>query len=223
VGARARRLQSGPYFDARYSLLQGVLDRADAGVRLKYGDHILEPALEYFFPTFDGDSIFNVFSIEPTTDARLSYQYAPAGPLRGSANLWLRKYAHEDGTSSLAGGGELGVQRALGTDWRGRVDALWDDGYGGRRVGGTAEAMWRPANVLWLRGRAIVLDVREDGDLTVAALARDVVTSTLMLSSTWRVADSVALHAIAEADYDDVHALQTRAIAILDLAFLPEP
>jgi hypothetical protein len=83
--------------------------------------------------------------------------------------------------------------------------------------------MWRPTSVLWLRGRAIVLDVDEDDSLTQAALTRDVVTSSVMLSSTWRVADSVALHAIAEADYDDVHALQTRAIAILDLSFLPEP
>ena len=33
-----------PYFDARYSLLHGVLDRADAGVRVRYGDHVVEPS-----------------------------------------------------------------------------------------------------------------------------------------------------------------------------------
>lgn len=212
-----------PYFDARYSLLQGVLDRADVGVRVVHGDHVFEPSVEYFFPTFDGDSIFNAFSIAPTTDVRLAYQYAPTGVLRGTADVWLRKYANEDGTSSFAGGGEAGVERALGRDWRARADVLYDDGYGGRRIGGTAEAMWRPTSVLWLRGRAIVLDVDEDDSITQAALTRDVVTSSLMFSSTWRVADSVAVHAIAEADYDDVHALQTRAIAILDLSFLPEP
>jgi hypothetical protein len=31
------------------------------------------------------------------------------------------------------------------------------------------------------------------------------------------------LHFIGEADHDAIHALQTRAIAVVDLAFLPEP
>jgi hypothetical protein len=44
-----------------------------------------------------------------------------------------------------------------------------------------------------------------------------------VVSTTWRVADGVAIHAVAEADYDERHALQTRAIAVLDLAFQPEP
>lgn len=66
-----------PYADARYSILNAVFDRADAGVRFRDGDHILEPEVEYFYPDFDGDSIFNAFSIEATTDARLAYTYAP--------------------------------------------------------------------------------------------------------------------------------------------------
>jgi hypothetical protein len=87
-----------PYADARFSLLHAAFDRADAGVRVKLGDHMLEPAVEYFFPTFDGDSIFNAFSIEPTTDFRLAYAYAPRGDeWRGSATAWLRNYCHEDG------------------------------------------------------------------------------------------------------------------------------
>jgi hypothetical protein len=44
-----------------------------------------------------------------------------------------------------------------------------------------------------------------------------------VLSTSFQLADSVGLHLIGEADYDDVHALQTRVIAVLDLAFIPEP
>ena len=208
-----------PYADLRYSLLQGVLDRADVGMRIRLGDHALEPSVEYFYPTFDGDSIFNAFSIQPTLDARLAYSYRPLGV---AASAWLRKYLHDDGdpTSAYAGGATAGIQRQLARRWRGGLDALWDDGYGGRRIGGTAEAMWHPSADLYLRGRAIVLGVREqDG----AYPERAYVTGSSVLSTTWRVADTVALHGIVEADRDEIHHFQTRAIAILDLAFLPEP
>src|SRR3569832_2922886 len=84
-----------PYGDARYSILHAAFDRADAGVRVRSGDHVLEPSVEYFYPTFDGDSIFNAFSIEPTADLRRGYQRAGAWPIRASA--WLRAYHHEPG------------------------------------------------------------------------------------------------------------------------------
>src|SRR5687767_4419345 len=94
----------------------------------------------YFLPTFDGDSIFNVFSFEPTTDARRADRHA--GPFQLDASAWLRRYSHLDGASSVAGGLSAGVERVLTSRWRGRADALWDDGYGGRRAGGGATAFW---------------------------------------------------------------------------------
>ena len=210
-----------PYGDARYSILHAAFDRADAGVRVRSGDHVLEPAVEYFYPTFDGDSIFNAFSIEPTTDVRLGYRYGDKGAWRATADAWLRRYAHEDATTSFAGGGEAGIQRVLGAGWRGGLDALADAGYGGRRIGGTAQATWRGKEQVWLRGRMIVLAVAEDPSSTV--LAGHYVTTSANLSTTWRVADHVAFHFIAEGDHDAIHALQTRAIVVVDLAFLPEP
>ncbi|MFT3700402.1 MAG: hypothetical protein QM831_45070 [Kofleriaceae bacterium] len=210
-----------PYGDARYSIMNAVFDRADAGVRFRLGDHVVEPAVEYFYPTFDGDSIFNAFSIEPTTDARLGWKYGGKGPWHATADAWLRKYAHEDDTTSFAGGGDAGIQRVLGAAWRGGVDLLADTGYGGSRIGGTAEASWRPTQLFYLRGRFIVLAVTQDAN--ASTIAQDYVTQSANVSTTWRVADNVALHLIGEADHDAVHDLQTRAIAVLDLAFLPEP
>src|SRR5262245_10123802 len=212
-----------PYADARYSLLEAVLDRADLGVRVKQGNHVLEPAIEYFFPTFDGDSIFNVFSIEPTTDFRLGYQYT--GALRGTASAWVRRYAHEDGTASTARGLTASLEHPIAHGWTGRVDALWDDGYGGRRIGATGEVAWRPQLDFWVRGRVIGLDVRRDRDGVPASYAEPAAIGigSTVVSTTWRVADQVAVHGIAEADYDAIHSLQTRVIAVLDLAFQPEP
>jgi hypothetical protein len=104
-----------------------------------------------------------------------------------------------------------------------RVDALWDDGYGGRRVGGSAEAAWHPSSTFWLRGRAIALAVaRDDGGEGTSARPRYVTTSTV-LSTSWRLADGIAVHAIVETDHDALHDLQLRAIGMFDFAFAPEP
>ncbi len=205
-----------PYANARFSLLHAALDRVDAGVRLVRGDHTLEPSVAYFLPTFDGDSIFNVFSIEPTKDARLSY--TRAGTVRWRADAWLRRYAHETGLSSYAGGLQGGIEHPFGSRWRATLDALWDDGYGGRRVGGTGAVAWHAHDDIWVRGRVIVLGVKPDASADRPAY----VTSSTVLSSSFALAESVALHVIAELDRDEIHDLQARGIAVLDLAFMPE-
>jgi hypothetical protein len=198
-----------PFASARYSLLHAVLDRADAGVRITRGKHTIEPSLEYFYPTFDGDSIFNVFSIEPTADARLGYRYAGL-----AANAWLRRYS---GSVAYSGGADASFDYDLTRRVHGRADALYDDGYGGRRAGGSGEASWRATDTTWLRGRVIVLGVAPDD-----GRPRYVTTSTI-LSSTMRIGDTAALHLIGESSYDDRQNGQLRALAVFDLAFAPEP
>jgi len=206
-------LAISPYANARVSLLHAALDRADAGVLLRRGDHTLEPAVEYFLPTFDGDSIFNVFSIEPTADARLGYRYT--GALALHATGWVRRYLDAE-SSPMSGGIDAGIERPLGDRWRARLHGLWDDGYGGRRVGGSGDVAWRPRQTLWVRGRVIVLGVRRED-------RSDFVTSSAVASSTLRIADGVALHFLLETNRDEVHAFQARGFAIIDLAFAPEP
>jgi len=194
-------LALSPYVNARFSLLHAAFDRAGIGVRLRHGDHILEPAIEYFLPTFDGDSIFNAFSIEPTTDARLGYAYD--GAIRVRADAWVRKYLHDDASGAYAGGFDAGVERALGARWRGRLDALYDGGYGGQRVGGTGDVAWRPRTDVWLRGRLIALHVHpDDGGIKY-------VSASGVVSSSWQIADGVGLHVVAQADHDEIHPWQT--------------
>jgi hypothetical protein len=204
--------------NVRFSLLHGLFDRGDAGVRIQRGAHSVEPAVEYFFPTFDGDSIFNAFSIAPTTDLRAGYQYDPGGRWRAHAHGWLRRYAREAELATFAGGADMGVQRKLGAKGRARVDVMWDDGWGGRRIGGAGDAGWRH-RMVWLRGRVVVLGVREDETWR----GRRYVTSSTVLSTTIQVSDFAAVHAIGEVDYDAIHAVQTRALVVIDLAFIPEP
>jgi hypothetical protein len=212
-----------PYADIRYSIVNAVVDRGDLGVRVQHGASTFEPSLEYFFPTFDADSIFNVFSISPTTDARLAYTYAPAGAhaTRALASAWLRHYADvDDGETSYAGGGDASLDHPFGERAHGKLTALADGGYGGRRAGGSVEAAWRPFDELWLRARALVLAVRED-ELAYHGNV-NVVTSSTVLSSTYQLGKFAALHVIGEVDDDAIHALQMRLLGVLDLAFAPE-
>jgi len=137
-------------------------------------------------------------------------------PISGSRTFTTRRYGRTGNAgSAYAGGAEAGIERTFG-DWRGRLDALWDDGYGGRRVGGSSEAAWRPRDTLWLRGRLILLGIAEDDQ------PRFITTSTVV-STSWQLADAVAVHAIAELDRDAIHKTQGRGIVVLDLAFMPEP
>lgn len=206
-----------PYANARFSLLHAAIDRFDTGIKLSRGAHSLEPSVEYFLPTFDGDSIFNVFSIAPTADLRLRYTHD--GPLRATASAWVRRYLD---VADTAGGIDAGFERALSRRWRGRVDALWDDGYGGRRIGGSAGVAWRPYNTMWLRGRAVVLGVASDTGVAGSRTER-YVTGGGITGITWKIGDTAALHGLAEVDRDEIHGTQLRGIAILDLAFIPEP
>jgi len=208
-----------PYGDMRFSLLHGLVDRADAGVRIRVADHVIEPVVEYFFPTFDGDSIYNVFSIEPTTDVRVGYQYTPNDPWRARANAWVRRYSHAGTLPSIAGGADAGVEHAFGGAWRGRFDALWDDGWGGRRIGGSADVARRGPGRVWVRGRAIVLGVHEDE----ASQGRRYVTSSAVASTTIRIGERVGVHVIGEVDYDAIQNLQSRIIGVIDLQFEPDP
>jgi hypothetical protein len=218
---RAAGLDLAPYADLRYSVLHALVDRAALGVRLSRGPHTFEPAVEYFAPTFEGDSIFNAFSIEPTTDLRLGYQLAGLVTLRATG--WLRSYRHTTGGASFAGGADAGIDHPIGPRRRLRVDLLWDDGYGGRRLGGSAELGWRTTPTLWLRGRAIVLGVARDDPGQGSNAHPRYVTASTVTSATWQVADTVALHTILELSHDAIHQRQLRTIATLDFAFAPEP
>ncbi len=226
LAARRATLVIEPYGDVRYSLLHAAFDRADAGVRLRRGEHVLEPAVEYFLPTFDGDSIFNVFSLEPTTDVRLGYRYGDRGPWRATAERGCAatrtRTRRRVRRRIVPGGGEAGVQHVLGARLaraaRRTLRRLATAGGGGRHGRGRCGANAPDPVAARPRDRA---GGRRGPGREHARVAY--VTTSANVSTTWRVADSVALHFIAESDHDAIQSLQTRAIAVFDLAFAPEP
>lgn len=76
-----------PYWDARYSLLHARLDRSVVGLRVARQAHAVDVSSQYLYPTFDGDSIFSIFVVEPAVDVRVAYAFdgGRAGPSRNGA------------------------------------------------------------------------------------------------------------------------------------------
>ncbi len=215
--------QVTPYVGARYSLLHGVIDEANAGARLRWGQHSIEPELSYFFPTFDGDSIFNVFSIEPYTDLRLTYDLRPMDRWRTYARGWVRRFSSEDAANNgfdateLSVGGQVGATYSRDRDSQGRVDGFYEDGYGGKRTGGIGAVGWRLLPKLQVASRVSVIYFDEDSldDF-------DGTTFGAQAGATYVLHPGVALSVLAEENSNRFHQSQFRLIGVLDLAFNPD-
>ncbi|HTM19132.1 MAG TPA: hypothetical protein VL172_01440, partial [Kofleriaceae bacterium] len=223
------RWDIAPYVEGRYSLLHGRIDQATLGSRVAWRGHALEPQLYYSFPTFDGDSIFNVFSAKAYYDARLRYEFAPArARWRAFASAWVREFHNEDTGDVESGsivrdvayssGGQVGGAVRLGAERSARVDLFHELGYGGRRSGGMAALRWRLRPTLDATGRFSAFsfdeDLRED---------LDGVSYGGQAGATWRLnLEGVAVHMWFEENHSVLDHSQWRMIGILDLAFQPE-
>lgn len=192
-------------------------------MRLEHGAHTVSPEYYYSFPTFDGDSIFNVFSVAAYHDARLTYELQPAGSAWTSyARGWARLFRNEDETDevdgrALAGGGQLGARYRAGPRSSLRGDLFYEDGYGGLRTGAYAAARWALAKDLELASRLSAIYFDED---LLSNL--DGVTLGAQLGATYLINEGIALHVVVEENTNDFHTSQLRGIAMLDLAFHPE-
>ena len=91
-----------------------------------------------------------------------------------------------------------------------------DDGYGGRRIGGTATARWPVTRRVSMTSTLAVVDVagaspRADGTV-VSALG----------AAAWQVDAGIALFATADLSSSPTQPLAVRTLAVLDLAFEPD-
>ncbi len=221
-------LQITPFAAARYSLLHALVDEASAGTRVRMGAHSVQPEAYYSFPTFDGDSIFNVFSIQPYVNARLTYELAPRGaPWSAYARGWLRRFRVEDAgraapdadvdTGALAGGGQVGASWRGARDRLARLDLFHEAGYGGRRTGGFALVSWRALDPLVLSTRLSAIDFDED-----VSARLDAISLGVQAGATYRINDGIAASVVAEETSSAIDRHQLALFLLLDLAFRPE-
>lgn len=206
---RAGGLRIAPYASTRYSLVDHLVDRAALGAELRLGDHVLTPEVSYRVPTFDADSIWSVFAVEPTTDVRLGWSGFGA-----DASAWLRRY-HDGETDELAYGAEAGAERALARRWLGRADVIADGGYGGARFGATAALRYAAVEHWQLTATLAGWRLSPDDDATWwEGIAQGRVT--------WLFDDLYAVHAVLEGSSSRYTPGEVRFLGVLDLSFEPE-
>ncbi len=233
VGLTARaRLFGGlivPWFGLRYNLLAGRLDELHGGARLLvHRAHSL--SLEYVFaaPTFDGDSIWNVFGAEACNDARLTYALT-LGRFGLFATGFSRFFGEERTSqgavdpsllplgTSVAYGGTAGAALASRRG-SGRLDVYYQDGYGGQTAG------------VDLSGRVLVLGewdsgVTVEGRLSYVHFADDARAIDhadslgVQAGVRYAIARGLTLNVAMEENVNRFYASQFRLLALLDISF----
>jgi hypothetical protein len=217
----------------RYNVLFDELDDEQLALRVK-----LTPrqwlTLEHDFlaPTFDGDSIWNIFSTGAYRDLRASYELAlPRGVkayARGFARFYLATtdeiappgtpYAGQD-VGAEAPGGRFAAGGSLGAAWRNargmvRADAYWDDGYGGRKAGVDATTRVKVRDPIELEGRLTGYSWRND--VQPAPNSSGVVFGA-EAGGRFRLGQGVHLHLLVEDNVGTYYESQFRGLAMLEL------
>ena len=213
------RLRPSGHAAIRYSLLHGLIDQALLGMRLGMAQHAISAEVYHSTPTFDGDSIFNVFSSRPYTDGRLTWDIGGVSSRwSGFVRTWLRRFSSEDPSSDpLAGGLQAGGRYRHATGRQMRVDLFHDDGYGGRRTGGHGVMRWRIGQDTLLTSRASLIHFRDDVQASLHGWSVGVATG-----GTYVFSRGVAVSLLAEENLNRLHRSQFSLFAVFDLAFAPD-
>jgi hypothetical protein len=227
-----------PWLGLRFDLLVGVMDHVEAGARVTLSPRMAF-SLEYLYayPTFDGDSIWNLFARQQFDDFRAGYDLS-LGRARVSARGFVRLFHDiEEASDRIPGqmpplapssskcrgaacsdgidaGGTLGARLDLGRGYL-RADGYVDLGYGGRRIGVDASTRMRVyRDLIAVEGRANYVNFQDDlrpldsGD-----------SFGLSLGARLQLGRGILLHVILEDNVNKFYSSQLRLYAVLDLAF----
>jgi hypothetical protein len=210
---------------ASYDFFNDYLDTVRAGTRIRIGD-ATETEIQYvrLLPSFDADSIFNIFTSEPLNDMnararfylnRTSWVHV-GGMVRffgaDTINKDEEEIAGADG-SVKATGLMLGWWHRYGTRGRVSFDASHETGYGGDRT------------LLDLDGRYAIFpgEVELDGRIT-GVLFQDEFQENLQgagfgyqLGVRYLVDDRATLQMMVEQNFNAIHTNQFRVFAVADL------
>jgi hypothetical protein len=224
VGLTARgNLWAGklvPWFAFRYNILAGRLDELYAGARTQFGRQGVSVEYVLAAPTFDGDSIWNVFASQAFDDIRVAYDVA-FWKVRAYAQAFTRLFYDDNGTYA-SGGGNLGGRLALGTRGWVRLDGYYEDGYGGRRAGvDLATRIRLYGDDLGIRKGSVFAE----GRLSYASFQDDsrpvdhAESFGLQAGLRWTPLDGISVHGLLEENVNRIYLSQLRVIALLDLSF----
>jgi hypothetical protein len=217
----------------RYNLLFGALDDEQLTLRIRTASaQWLTLEHVYLAPTFDGDSIWNVFSTGAYRDLRAAYEWGLGAGFKAYARGFARFFlttGDEVATSGpfagqdvgaqapggrFAGGGSVGVALRRGRGvWR--ADGYWDDGYGGRKIGVDATTRFALRRSLEIEGRLTGYGWRSDVEQPSGTTAG--VVFGAQAGGRFELGQGVRLHLLAEDNVGTFYESQVRGLAVLEL------
>jgi hypothetical protein len=211
---------------ASYDLYRQDLDQLRAGIGWRLTD-ALDLDLEYvrLVPTFDADSIFNVFNTLPLSDlnGRLRWHCSPQGAiyLGGMLRFFNNDLFPEErltepvGRVVTAGGGMLGWSREFGGRGDVSVDLSLEDGYGGMRALVDVAGTWAPIErVLELDAR--LTGLRFEDELQPGLRAWGV---GYQLGAAWLLDSRASVRLAVEHNFNRIQTSQLRVMLVADLSF----
>jgi len=198
----------------RYNLLLAESDDQQAMVKVRtFRRQWLSLEYVYLAPTFDGDSIWNVFSAGAYRDARASYELG-LGP---EVKAYARGFARFFTASGQAGGGSLGATWRRGRGFV-RADGYWEDGYGGRKVGADVSARLALRRTFELEGRLTGYSWRSDQASDMARATNDAgVIFGAQAGGRWLLGQGVRLHLLGEDNAGSYYYSQFRGLAVVEV------
>jgi hypothetical protein len=199
---------------ARFNLLLGEFDDEQILVKVRaVGRQWLTLEHTYLAPTFDGDSIWNVFATGAYRDLRAIYEAA----LGAEVKAYARGFARFFTASGQAGGGSLGATWRRG---RGlvRADGYGEDGYGGSKWGVDTSARLALRRTFEMEGRLTGYYWRADQSSDTARAANDTgVVFGAQAGGRWLLGRGVRLHVLGEDNIGTYYRSQFRALAVVEV------
>jgi hypothetical protein len=237
--ARGRLLDGAiiPWFGLQYDLLQAKVDTIETGVRAAIGArHGVQLQYLYAYPTFDGDSIWNLFVRSRFDDVRLGYDLR-LGRVRAWATAFVRLFHDVDAagdklpitrsdcaptapsrTACLDGGTQAGARLDFARGYV-RTDGYLELGYGGSLWGAdVASRVLIFPDLAWAEGR---LTWAHSEDNLRPDFAADSVG--FQLGGRLSLHRGMLVHLLVEDNFNRFYKSQLRFYAVLDLAALLGP
>ncbi len=217
----------------RYNVLFDELDDEQLALRVKLtARQWITLEHDFLAPTFDGDSIWNVFATGAYRDLRAGYELALPRGLKVYARGFVRFYdatADEVAAAGPYAGQDVGASApgarraeggSVGAAWRAqrgmaRADLYWDDGYGGRKLGGDATVRIRVRRPLQLEGRATGYAWRDD--LQGGGGTTHGVVFGLQAGGRYELGPGTRLHLLLEDNVGTFYTSQFRGLAMVEL------
>lgn len=216
--------ESGPRLAAamRYNLLLAQFDEITASANQQLDAHEFELSFARSRPHFDGDSIFNIFAIEPYTEllGRYSVTWAESwhGEISGGYRWLFDAEEETERKDSDAVTGSLVVaweRNATAID--GGVYYLGDRNE--HRIGGDLGGRW--LSPPWVLGKRFCLSGRASAVRLARTDADSLTTFGLQFGALVKLLPNVRFHLLLEDNINRHYASALRVLGILDMEFAP--